>query len=97
MIAAHLDTVFPPETNVKVSRNGPVLRGPGIGDNCRGLAVLVAIARAFERRTRADAGSITFVGQRRGGGAGRSARRQGVVRNARRRRSIGSSRSTGAA
>src|SRR5918992_4057287 len=26
---AHLDTVFPEETNVKVSREGTVLRGPG--------------------------------------------------------------------
>ena len=48
MIAAHLDTVFPPETNVKVSRSGALLRGPGISDNCRGLAVLVAIARALD-------------------------------------------------
>jgi tripeptide aminopeptidase len=61
MIAAHLDTVFPPETNVKVSRNGPVLRGPGIADNCRGLAVLVAIARALGAGGVRTAGSITFV------------------------------------
>ena len=52
VIAAHLDTVFPAETNVKVSRSGPVLRGPGIGDNCRGLAVLVAIARALDAGAR---------------------------------------------
>ncbi len=61
MIAAHLDTVFPPETNVKVSRNGAVLRGPGIGDNCRGLAVLVAIARALSAGRVRTQGSITFV------------------------------------
>jgi len=35
VIAAHLDTVFPEGTNVKVKREGPVLRGPGIGDDCR--------------------------------------------------------------
>jgi tripeptide aminopeptidase len=61
LIAAHLDTVFPPETNVKVSRNGPVLRGPGIGDNCRGLAVLVAIARAVSAGRVRTQGSITFA------------------------------------
>ena len=61
MIAAHLDTVFPPETNVKVSRDGAVLRGPGIGDNCRGLAVLVAIARALNGGRVRTPGSITFV------------------------------------
>jgi acetylornithine deacetylase/succinyl-diaminopimelate desuccinylase-like protein len=61
MIAAHLDTVFPAETNLKVSRNGPVLRGPGISDNCRGLAVLVAIARALAAGRVRTAGSITFT------------------------------------
>jgi acetylornithine deacetylase/succinyl-diaminopimelate desuccinylase-like protein len=61
MIAAHLDTVFPSETNLKVSRNGPVLRGPGISDNCRGLAVLVAIARALAAGRVRTAGSITFT------------------------------------
>ena len=61
MIAAHLDTVFPAETNVKVSRSGPVLRGPGISDNCRGLAVLVAIARALDAGRVRTAGPITFT------------------------------------
>ena len=61
MIAAHLDTVFPPETNVKVSRNGATLRGPGISDNCRGLAVLVALARALGAGRARTQGSITFV------------------------------------
>ena len=60
MITAHLDTVFPAGTNVKVSRNGPVLRGPGIADNCRGLAVLVAVARALRTGQVPTAGSITF-------------------------------------
>src|SRR5260370_27001975 len=41
VIAAHLDTVFPAGTDVNVRREGPVLHGPGIGDDCRGLAVLV--------------------------------------------------------
>src|SRR5215475_6202477 len=31
VIAAHLDTVFPEGTDVKVKREGAVLRGPGIG------------------------------------------------------------------
>jgi acetylornithine deacetylase/succinyl-diaminopimelate desuccinylase-like protein len=45
VIAAHLDTVFPEGTDVKVKRQGTVLHAPGIGDDCRGLAVLVAIVR----------------------------------------------------
>ena len=49
VLAAHLDTVFPEGTDVKVTRNGAILRGPGIGDNCRGLAVLAAVAGALRR------------------------------------------------
>jgi acetylornithine deacetylase/succinyl-diaminopimelate desuccinylase-like protein len=61
VLAAHLDTVFPAATPVKVTRSGPVLRGPGIGDNCRGLAVLVAVARALNAAGVETAGSITFA------------------------------------
>jgi len=61
VIAAHLDTVFPPETDVHVRRDGPVLGGPGIGDDCRGLAVLVGIVRALKQANVQTPGSITFV------------------------------------
>lgn len=61
VLAAHLDTVFPDGTPVKVTRDGAILRGPGIGDNCRGLAVLVAVARAFSTAAIETAGSITFA------------------------------------
>jgi tripeptide aminopeptidase len=42
VIAAHLDTVFPEGTDVHVTRTGNVLKGPGIGDDCRGLAACIA-------------------------------------------------------
>lgn len=45
VVSAHLDTVFPEGTDVSVTRDGSVLRGPGISDDGRGLAVLVALAR----------------------------------------------------
>jgi acetylornithine deacetylase/succinyl-diaminopimelate desuccinylase-like protein len=61
VIAAHLDTVFPEGTNVKVTREGAILRGPGIGDDCRGLAVLVAIVREMKKAQVQTPGSITFV------------------------------------
>jgi len=61
VIAAHLDTVFPEGTDVHVKREGSVLRGPGIGDDCRGLAVLVAIVREMKRARIQTPGSITFV------------------------------------
>lgn len=61
VVAAHLDTVFPEGTDVKVRRDGSRLSGPGIGDNCRGLAVLVAIARAMDRAQVQTPGTVTFV------------------------------------
>jgi acetylornithine deacetylase/succinyl-diaminopimelate desuccinylase-like protein len=47
-IAAHLDTVFPPGTEVKVHREGSRMTAPGISDNGSGLAALVALARAVQ-------------------------------------------------
>jgi tripeptide aminopeptidase len=61
VVAAHLDTVFPEDTNVKVTRDGDLLRGPGIGDNCRGLAVLLAIARAMRQANVRTPMAVTFV------------------------------------
>jgi len=61
VIAAHLDTVFPEGTDVTVKRDGAILRGPGIGDDCRGLAVLVSIVRALKQANVQTPGSITFV------------------------------------
>src|SRR5258706_5239694 len=49
VLSAHLDTVFGPELYVSVARRGPRLEGPGIADNARGLAALVAIGEALVR------------------------------------------------
>ena len=61
VIAAHLDTVFPEGTDVKVKREGAILRGPGIGDDCRGLAVLVRIATEMKKANVQTQGTVTFV------------------------------------
>ncbi len=61
VLAAHLDTAFPKGTPVTVRRAGTLFRGPGIGDNCRGLAVLVAVARALSRARLETDGPITFA------------------------------------
>jgi tripeptide aminopeptidase len=61
VLAAHLDTVFPEGTDVKVKREGSLLKGPGIGDDCRGLAVMVAIIREMKKARVKTPGSITFV------------------------------------
>ena len=47
LVAAHLDTVFPADTDVKVRREGDRMLAPGISDNGTGLAALVALARAL--------------------------------------------------
>ena len=47
VLAAHLDTVFGAEVDVAVERRGHRLEGPGISDNARGLAALVAVAEAM--------------------------------------------------
>ena len=62
LIQGHLDTVFPEGTDVKVKRNGTLLAGPGIGDDCRGLAVVLSVARAFQRANVQTAGTVYFVG-----------------------------------
>src|SRR5690349_1778510 len=62
VVAAHLDTVFPEGTDVKVKREGNRLSAPGVGDDSAGLATLLAIVDAMNAgriQTRRD---ILFVG-----------------------------------
>jgi acetylornithine deacetylase/succinyl-diaminopimelate desuccinylase-like protein len=61
VFAAHLDTVFPEGTAVDVTREGDVLKGPGIGDDCRGLAVMLATIRALNEARVETPGTITFA------------------------------------
>jgi tripeptide aminopeptidase len=61
LFQAHLDTVFPEGTDVKVTRGGEVLRGPGIGDDCRGLAMMLGVIQAMKEANVRTAGSITFA------------------------------------
>jgi tripeptide aminopeptidase len=49
LLAAHLDTVFPAGTDVRVKRSGDHLLAPGISDNGAGLAALVGVARALSQ------------------------------------------------
>jgi tripeptide aminopeptidase len=61
VFAAHLDTVFPEGTNVRISRQGNILKGPGIGDDARGLAVMIAVIKALDQASVHTPGTITFV------------------------------------
>jgi tripeptide aminopeptidase len=47
VVAAHLDTVFAADTALDVRRAGDRLTGPGISDNSRGLAGMLALGRAL--------------------------------------------------
>ncbi|MBA4306889.1 MAG: peptidase M20 [Sphingopyxis sp.] len=62
VVAAHLDSVFPGGTDVRVRRSGQRLTAPGVADNARGLAVLLAVVRSMVSvgiQTQTD---ILFVG-----------------------------------
>jgi len=61
-IAAHLDTVFPPGTDVKVHREGSRMAAPGISDNGTGVAALLALARAVQFAHVKPQRTILFVG-----------------------------------
>lgn len=60
-LAAHLDTVFPEGTELKPRRTGNVIAMPGIGDDCRGLTVILALARALDEARIETEGTILFV------------------------------------
>lgn len=62
VLDAHLDTVFPEGTDVTVQKKGDTLYAPGIGDDTRGLSMVLAVLRTINKagiKTKAD---ILFVG-----------------------------------
>jgi len=61
VLSAHLDTVFPPSTEIKIRRDGDRLLAPGISDNGTGLAALVAVARACHEARIKPRRTILFV------------------------------------
>lgn len=61
-VVAHLDTVFPEGTDVKVKRDGSRLASPGIGDNTRGIALMLAVIRAMQAAKFQTTSDVLFVG-----------------------------------
>jgi tripeptide aminopeptidase len=61
VLSAHLDTVFPAGTDVKVRHEGSRMLAPGISDNGTGLAALAAIARALQEAQIKPQRTILFV------------------------------------
>jgi tripeptide aminopeptidase len=66
IVSAHLDTVFPAGTDVRVTRHGDELHGPGISDDARGLAAMLTLCAALdegELRTRRPLHFVGTVGE----------------------------------
>jgi tripeptide aminopeptidase len=61
VVNAHLDTVFPEGTNVKVRRQGTRLSAPGVGDDTRGLALLLSLVRAMDAAKIQTASDLLIV------------------------------------
>ncbi|HSI68122.1 MAG TPA: M20/M25/M40 family metallo-hydrolase [Planococcus sp. (in: firmicutes)] len=62
VVTAHLDTVFPEGTDTSVSEKNGILYAPGIGDDTRGLAELLAVVRALDEAGIETEGDLIFGG-----------------------------------
>ena len=61
-INAHIDTVFPEGTDVRVQVKNDTLYAPGIGDDTRGLAMLLTIAETIKMNNIEPVNNIIFIG-----------------------------------
>lgn len=61
VLSAHLDTVFPAGMDVKVRKQGERYQGLGIGDDCRGLAVVLAVGKALQENQVRLGGTLLLV------------------------------------
>jgi acetylornithine deacetylase/succinyl-diaminopimelate desuccinylase-like protein len=61
VVSAHLDTVFPERTDVRVRRDGARFHAPGISDNACGIVSLIALARTLDAAKIMTGGTVYFV------------------------------------
>ena len=61
VFAAHMDTVFPDGTDLKVKRDGDVLRAPGVGDDTANLMATLEMFRALDRGGVRTTGDLVFL------------------------------------
>lgn len=61
VFAAHMDTVFPAGTDVKVKRDGDILRAPGVGDDTSNLMATLEMFRALDRAGVKTKGDLIFL------------------------------------
>jgi tripeptide aminopeptidase len=62
VLSGHLDTVFPEGTDVTVRMRGDTLYAPGVGDDTRGLVVVLTVLRALNQAELRTEGGVWFVG-----------------------------------
>lgn len=62
VLSAHLDSVFPEGTDVTIRQKDGRYYAPGIRDDTRGLAAVLAVARAFTGALVQTVGDVWFVG-----------------------------------
>lgn len=62
LLAAHIDTVFPRDVHLAVTRDGDVLRGPGIGDNTVSVASVALLGSALKKLDVQPAVDIVVTG-----------------------------------
>ncbi|WP_246943245.1 M20/M25/M40 family metallo-hydrolase [Bacillus pinisoli] len=61
VVSAHLDTVFPKETEIKVLKKDGKIYAPGISDDGRGLAALLTLIETFQHHQYDTDGDLLFV------------------------------------
>lgn len=61
VISAHMDTVFPAETDLSVKRGSELIHGPGLGDNSMGVAALFGLLWSLRESAISLRGDIWFV------------------------------------
>lgn len=62
LVEGHLDTVFPMDTKLAITRENGVIHCPGIVDDTRGCVVLLSVIRALNAAGIKTQGDIHFVG-----------------------------------
>ena len=62
VVSAHLDTVFPENTDLTVTEKNGRLYAPGIADDTRGLVELLSLVRALDAAKIETVGDLWFVG-----------------------------------
>ncbi len=61
IVSAHMDTVFPFETDLSVKRGSKLIHGPGLGDNSMGVAALFGLIWSLRERQLPLRGDVWFV------------------------------------